>query len=577
VSRPLCILSVGRSGSSLATRVIGALGRDLGPDSAMLPADSHNARGYWEVREMNDLNDEVLAALGGSLWAPPPMPAGWERAEEMRPFVERARDLVARTYSPDRPWVFKDTRTIYTLPLWRDVIGEMDYVLCVREPAEVVASLRPLLPHMSDEDLALAWVRTNALALRRTAGCKRMILPYQDWFSEPVRTAERLAAFVGAPPDRAAAVAREFDPAMRRQRANGTHELALEVHVMRAALDALARHDVPGLEELAASLGDGYAERLDALRELGEAFAAIEAERAAAVERAAGAPEARAPDVVSRFPLGHFYSPAPDPKELAREPRRSQIWPAQPRPTIGIDWRVDEQVRLCREVFSRQRHLDFVAAAPDDPTEYFTDNDQYPPLDAWLLEAMLQHVRPRRMIEVGSGFSTLVSARVNRELLDGSMRLTCIEPYPRQFLRDGVPGVSDLRVEKVQDTPLEVFDELGDGDVLFIDTSHTVKTGGDVAWLFNEVLPRLAAGVHVHVHDIFLPGDYPQSWVLEGWGWNEIYLVQAFLAFNSAFEVTLGAYHLWQRHTDILIEAFPGFAEFAPTRGGGSIWIRRRA
>jgi hypothetical protein len=156
------------------------------------------------------------------------------------------------------------------------------------------------------------------------------------------------------------------------------------------------------------------------------------------------------------------------------------------------------------------------------------------------------------------------------------MAFTCIEPYPREFLVAGVAGIADLRVEKVQDTPLEVFDALGEGDVLFIDTSHTVKTGGDVPWLFNEVLPRLRPGVVVHIHDVFLPGDYPQPWVHENWGWNEIYLVQSFLAFNSAYEILFGSQYMIQRHRDVLVEAFPGYPG-QEHRGGGSLWIRRRS
>jgi predicted O-methyltransferase YrrM len=275
-----------------------------------------------------------------------------------------------------------------------------------------------------------------------------------------------------------------------------------------------------------------------------------------------------------RFPLGHYYSPVPDSRELAVEPRRSQVWPAQPEDPPGIDWRGDEQARLCTEVFAAQRRLPLADQPSDDPTEYHTGNEMYPALDAWLLEAMLRHLRPRRMIEVGSGFSTLVAARVNRELLDGAMRLTCIEPYPRDFLVAGVPGVGDIEARSVQDVPLSRFDELGSGDVLFIDTSHTVKTGGDVPWLFNRVLPRLASGVHVHVHDVFLPGDYPRQWVLEGWGWNELYLVQSFLAFNSAFEVVVGAQWMIQRRREALLRAFPDYVRHEE-RGGAALWIRR--
>lgn len=287
-------------------------------------------------------------------------------------------------------------------------------------------------------------------------------------------------------------------------------------------------------------------------------------------------PEAE-PDVGvhTRFPLGHYYSPVYDPRELAEEPRRSQIWPPVPRETVGIDWREREQVALCEGPLADQDRLELDVAESDDATRYYATNDQFPALDAWALEALIRHREPRRMIEVGSGFSSLVTARVNRECLQGRMEFTCIEPYPRDFLVEGVDGITGLRVEKIQDTPLELFGELGAGDILFVDTSHTVKTGGDVPWIYGEILPRLAPGVAVHIHDICLPGDYPPAWVLDGWGWNESYLVRAFLTFNSAFSVLFSSPFMVQRHPEALLAAFPGFAEHLE-RAGSSLWIERR-
>ena len=139
-------------------------------------------------------------------------------------------------------------------------------------------------------------------------------------------------------------------------------------------------------------------------------------------------------------PPGHFYSPIVDPVELASEPRHSQVWPSELRATPGIDWKDSAQVALCRDVFSKQERLHFRAQASDDPGEYYDLNDQYPPLDAWLLEAMLQWVQPRRVIEVGSGFSSLVTARVNRELLGNRVRFTCVEPYPDSSSSTASPG-----------------------------------------------------------------------------------------------------------------------------------------
>jgi SAM-dependent methyltransferase/predicted O-methyltransferase YrrM len=273
-----------------------------------------------------------------------------------------------------------------------------------------------------------------------------------------------------------------------------------------------------------------------------------------------------------KFTPGHYYSPMYDAHELVSQ--RAQIWPSSSRPTPDIDWREDAQVELCDGVFAAQQSLEFRSDESANPSEYWALNDQYPPLDAWVLAGMLRHLSPALMIEVGCGYSSLVTARVNREQLDGSMRFVCIEPHPRQFLLDGVDGISDLCVERIQDTPLERFHDLSDGDILFIDTSHTVKTGGDVTWIFHEILPRLAPGVYVHIHDVFLPGDYPEPWVMEGWGWNESYLVRSFLSYNSAFEIVWGSQYMTQRHPENILQAFPQQAKYTD-RAGAALWIRR--
>jgi predicted O-methyltransferase YrrM len=274
-----------------------------------------------------------------------------------------------------------------------------------------------------------------------------------------------------------------------------------------------------------------------------------------------------------RWPLGHYYSPVPDTRRLALRRFKLKVWPDEPRETPGIDWRGQDQITLCREL-AGQSALDFPDEATADPTEYFKQNQMLPALDAWLLQAMLRHLGPGRVIEVGSGYSSLVTARVNRECFDGEIHVTCIDPHVSHFLRGGVPGIAEMRAEEVQDTPLELFDELAAGDVLFIDTSHTVKTGGEVPWIYNQVLPRLAPGVAVHLHDVFLPGDYPESWVMEGRAWNELYLIESFLAFNSAFEILVGSRWMVQHDWPALVDAFPDLgpedAEIA-----GSLWIRR--
>lgn len=282
-----------------------------------------------------------------------------------------------------------------------------------------------------------------------------------------------------------------------------------------------------------------------------------------AASDAAPAPGPADDEVAHVWELGHFYSPVPDTRVLSREPTRSRVWPGHGREMPGVDWRPQTQLALLAEL------------GEQDPLEgWHTQNPNFSYLDSWVLQAMLRHVRPQRVIEVGCGWSTLVTAWVNRETRRGEMDVTCIEPYPLDFLTDGpIEGLSRLEAVPIQDVPPSRFEVLEAGDVLFIDTAHVVKTGGDVTYLFHEIVPRLAPGVVVHVHDIFLPYDYPQDWVLGGRGWNEQYLVQSFLAFNDAFEVLLGNAWLWFDQRAALeqhVHGFPG----PRSDGGGSLWMR---
>jgi hypothetical protein len=206
----------------------------------------------------------------------------------------------------------------------------------------------------------------------------------------------------------------------------------------------------------------------------------------------------------------------------------------------------------------------------------------YPPFDARTLYYVLREHRPARYLEVGSGLSTYYATlAAKRNADDGHpMAITCIEPYPFDALRQ--MGGIDLVQSVVQDIPLARFEALGDGDVLFIDSSHALKIDSDVAYLFLEVLPRLATGVFVHVHDVPFPWNTPfpaDQWVFgERWPiyWNEAMVVQLFLAFNDAFEVLLSTPLV--RHTDeaALVERFVDYVPVADDPNPpSSLWLRR--
>lgn len=270
------------------------------------------------------------------------------------------------------------------------------------------------------------------------------------------------------------------------------------------------------------------------------------------------------------FPLGHFYSPIADPVDIAA--RKASLFCRKPN-SVGIDYREDAQLELLAQIKPHIETIDYPVADPKDNLTYFYENDQFPVLDAEFLYAALLHYKPKTMIEVGSGYSSLITADVNRRLLGGALNFICIEPFPRQFLIDGVEGISHLEISKVEDLPLSYFEQLEADDIFFIDSSHVSKVGSDVNYLFFEVIPRLKPGVIVHVHDIFLPDDYPEVWALDqNRNWNEQYVLHAFLQFNSEWRILWAAHLMNTRHT---AEVQKVFTRFPKLGGGGSLWMQR--
>ena len=263
----------------------------------------------------------------------------------------------------------------------------------------------------------------------------------------------------------------------------------------------------------------------------------------------------------------HFYQPIPDTQSLPET-----LW-TQPSELVGIDMNEAMQLDLLRRHFQkfRDEYARFATEPSVEENRFYLGNQLFDGVDALVAYCTVRHFQPQLIIEVGSGFSSLVLGDAVAKNTDSS--LICIEPYPRGFLRKGFAGLRSLIEKKVQDIDLEFFSQLQAGDVLFIDSSHTVRIGGDVNYLFLEVLPRLKPGVIVHVHDIFLPFEYRRDWVLDELRfWTEQYLLQAFLTFNSEFEVLIANNYLNYYHQQDLEAAFPHLESW----GGGSFWMRRR-
>ena len=264
----------------------------------------------------------------------------------------------------------------------------------------------------------------------------------------------------------------------------------------------------------------------------------------------------------------HFYQPIPDTRSL-----RQTLWD-RPSELVGIDMNEATQLDLLRNHFPKfhGEYDQFPNEPANAPGRFYFNNGLFDGTDALVAYCMIRHFQSRLIIEVGSGFSSLIAAEAIAK--NEASALICIDPFPPDFLRKGVPGLRSLIEKKVEDVDLEFFSQLQSGDILFIDSSHTVKIGGDVNYLFLEVLPRLKPGVIVHVHDIFFPFDYRRDWVIDELRfWAEQYLLQAFLTFNCEFEVLMANGYLGHHYMEDLKATFAN----SPWWGGGSFWMRRRS
>lgn len=275
--------------------------------------------------------------------------------------------------------------------------------------------------------------------------------------------------------------------------------------------------------------------------------------RAARTARAARAVVARPPFVTP----GHFYSPLTAEADV----RRALTWTGAP----GVDLAEASQLALAAELYP-------LLAEPPPGPRYVADNSMYGSADAAVYRAMLTYLRPARVIEVGSGYSTALAldeSIANHDL--SRLDLTCIEPFPERLLglmkepdRDRIT----LLRQPVQEAEIAIYSRLGPQDVLFIDSTHVVKAGSDVVWLFLHVLPQLAPGVVVHVHDVFWPFEYPVEWLRQRRDWTENYLIHAFLINNANWQILFFSSWLWRCHLDLIPQRLA-------LEEPGSIWLRK--
>jgi predicted O-methyltransferase YrrM len=276
----------------------------------------------------------------------------------------------------------------------------------------------------------------------------------------------------------------------------------------------------------------------------------------------------------------HFYWPVPD---LAALERRE--WPSYSAPP-DCQFDLRKQIELAWELSCSYGDECHFSCEPEE-SSYHYNNGYFEAVDAEVAYGMVRRFKPVRVVEIGTGYSTRVLAAAlkqnsKRDQIVGT--LISVDPYPERFSSNPWSSFVVQIPKAVQDLKLDFFDTLENGDILFIDSSHVVGVGSDVVREYLEILPRLKPGVIVHVHDIFLPSDYPRDAVLNRlWFWSEQYLLQAFLTFNSKFEVLWASSALHMYHSSVLEQCFPrwrhSYADmpqakrgFVPTRDGDHVW-----
>jgi predicted O-methyltransferase YrrM len=260
--------------------------------------------------------------------------------------------------------------------------------------------------------------------------------------------------------------------------------------------------------------------------------------------------------------IDHYYEPLFDPKHLRHSLGEDRSLP-------GVDLNDTEQL----DVLGRFAYNDELLAFPLDPAkdearEFCYNVGPFGPGDAEYLYSMIRLFKPRRIVEIGSGSSTLMARNAVRrnaaESSDEYCEHICIEPYENSWLEEA--GVTVIR-ERVEDVSLDVFRNLNENDLLFIDSSHIIRPQGDVLFEYLEVLPSLNAGVIVHIHDIFTPRDYLDAWFGENF-WNEQYLLEAFLTCSSAFRIIGATNYLSHKYNELFSSKCPIYKTHEGTEPG---------
>jgi hypothetical protein len=274
-------------------------------------------------------------------------------------------------------------------------------------------------------------------------------------------------------------------------------------------------------------------------------------------------------DEQGAWPAGHYYSPIPARDDVISNSKRPSATASLP----DINLRHDAQRELLEQYTSYYNQISF----PEEKTSgfrYCFNQNFFLYADAIFLYSFIRHFKPKRIIEIGSGFSSAVMLDTLERFPYGKVDVTFIEPYPARLL--GALKAEDqasvkIIEQKVQEVDPGLFNSLQAGDLLFVDSSHVVKYGSDVQKVFYDILPKLPVGVFVHFHDIFFPFEYPATWLSEGRYWNENYFLRSFLSYNDSWEIVFFNHYVGIAFKDRLAEKMP----LCLKNTGASIYLKR--
>lgn len=270
-------------------------------------------------------------------------------------------------------------------------------------------------------------------------------------------------------------------------------------------------------------------------------------------------------------PPGHFYSPIPDFKQI--KSKEEELFKEPSKFIEGIDLNEYRQIELLKE-FSRFYSEQPFSKNKVEDSRYYFENEMYSYGDGIILYSMLRKLKPKRIIEIGSGYTSALMLDVNEMFFGNSIKFTFIDPYCerlKSLIRKNDSSNIELIEKEVQEVIIDKFKDLESGDILFIDSSHVSKINSDVNYEIFKILPNLKKGVYIHFHDIFYPFEYPKEWIYEGRAWNESYFIRCFLQYNYSFRIEYFTHYMSLYNKDMLKEFLP----LTLKNHGASLWIKK--